>query len=115
MWQGAYDLTGEGTGCAVITGPGMRTVASSQLFVDVIGPLSTVTRSPAHLPLAGSVVLDAGDPVPASAGTPNGCPSPDQLGRARPQDDDGNGAVACDIGAVEGIEAIFANGFEDPA
>jgi hypothetical protein len=111
VWQGAYDLIGQDTGCAVIAGTGMQTVAPQQLFVDVIDALTAATTTQSHFPLPGSVVLDAGDPMPASDGSPNGCPSPDQHGRARPQDDDRDGAVACDIGAIEGTLLIFSDGF----
>lgn len=112
-WQGAYSLTGEGTGCAVVIGPGMRAVAPQLLFSDVVAPLSDATTLPAHIPLSQSIVLDAGDPVPATAGTPGGCPAYDQQARARPQDDDRDGVIACDIGALEGASVIFSNGFEE--
>lgn len=113
-YVGAYTLFGEGTGCGGIAGPGIQAIAPAQLFTSAIGLLSDATSLPAHVPLAGSIVLDAGDPVAMTTGTPNGCPSPDQLGRARPQDDDGDRVVACDLGALEGTAAIFADGFEDP-
>jgi CSLREA domain-containing protein len=112
VWQGAYDLVGEGTGCAVVAGTGMRTVAPQQLFVDVLEVPIDAAIEHSYFPLPGSVVIDAGEPMPASGGAPNGCPSTDQHGRARPQDDDGDGAVACDIGAIEGTRGIFGDGFE---
>lgn len=111
-WQAAFNLFGEGTGCTLIPGSNLRTVAPQQLFLDVISPLTTETSRPAHVPFSGSVVLDAGDTVVASPGTPDGCPSPDQFGRARPQDDDGDFLAACDLGAVEGPREIFGDGFE---
>jgi len=113
-WQGSYNMTGEGTGCAV-AGPGMRTVAPEQLFSEVVGPLSDATTLPAHIPLPQSAALDNGDSVPETAGVPGGCPSSDQQGRDRPQDDNGDGDIACDIGALEGASDIFRDDFEDPA
>ncbi|MEO5626864.1 MAG: choice-of-anchor Q domain-containing protein [Dokdonella sp.] len=43
------------------------------------------------------------------------CTSTDQRGQARPVDGDGDGVVACDIGAVEMQgDIIFSNGFDGP-
>lgn len=56
-------------------------------LADNSGPTLT------HALLAGSPALDAADP--------NDCPATDQRGIARPQDGDGDGAAACDVGAVE--------------
>lgn len=54
-----------------------------------------------HLPLVGSPVIDAGDPL--------NCPEVDQRGVLRPQDGDGDGNAICDIGAVEyEMESAFA-------
>jgi hypothetical protein len=52
-----------------------------------LGPTQT------HLPLAGSPVIDAGDPA--------SCPPTDQRGDARPVDGNGDGIASCDIGSVE--------------
>jgi CSLREA domain-containing protein len=46
-----------------------------------------------HAPGAASPALDAG--------LPGACPATDQRGLARPQDANGDGVAACDIGAVE--------------
>lgn len=50
--------------------------------------------TPTHLPLPGSPLVDAGDPLDCIDGI-------DQRGTPRPQDGDGDGVPACDIGAVE--------------
>ncbi|MEO5560697.1 MAG: right-handed parallel beta-helix repeat-containing protein [Dokdonella sp.] len=43
------------------------------------------------------------------------CTSTDQRGQPRPVDGDGDGVVACDVGAVEMQgDTIFANGFDSP-
>jgi len=60
--------------------------------------------TPTHVPLAGSPLLDAGDPQ---------CAGTDQRGIARPQDGDGDRAARCDIGAVEfQLPWIFSDRFE---
>jgi hypothetical protein len=114
-WVASFSRVGQATGCDAVTGPGVSTIAPDRLFLDVLAPLASGDMLPAHAPLAGSVVLDAGDPVAASVDHPSGCTVADQYGRARPQDDDGDGVAVCDIGAVEGPVGIFLDGFEDPA
>jgi CSLREA domain-containing protein len=55
-----------------------------------------------HALLSGSPAIDAGNPaVPGSGG--DACAATDQRGTARPQDGNGDGTVACDIGAYEGL------------
>ncbi len=57
-----------------------------------------------HRPLSGSVLQDGGlDSV---------CEAHDQLDQIRPQDDDLDGQAHCSIGAVEGIDVIFRNGWD---
>jgi hypothetical protein len=46
-----------------------------------------------HLPEPGSPAIDHG--------TNKNCPPQDQRGVARPQESDGQGAILCDVGAVE--------------
>ncbi len=66
-------------------------------LADNGGPSGTFT----HIPLPGSVVIDAGDD--------SRCPAQDQRDVSRPADGDGNGDATCDIGAVEGVpEPAFA-------
>ena len=55
----------------------------------LLGPLEGGT----HALLPGSPAIDAGDSV--------GCPATDQRGISRPQDGNGDGSSACDIGAFE--------------
>ena len=59
-------------------------------------PLLGALASDGTLPLLpGSPAIDAGDSTPAI------CPNHDQRGVARPQDGNGDGTAACDIGAYE--------------
>ena len=59
-------------------------------------PLLGALASDGTLPLLpGSPAIDAGDSTPAN------CPRHDQRGVARPQDGNGDGTAACDIGAYE--------------
>jgi parallel beta-helix repeat protein len=59
-----------------------------------LGPLQdNGGPTPTQALLPGSPAIDAGDVV--------GCPPTDQRGIARPQDGDGTGSAACDIGAYE--------------
>lgn len=80
--------------------------ASDQLGVDPqLQPLSSAggfTR--AHL--AGTPTIDRG--------TAAGCPGSDQRGVVRPQDGDGDGTAACDVGAVEAplADLLWTDGFE---
>jgi hypothetical protein len=60
----------------------------------LLGPLAQNGGLTAtHLPSAGSPALDHGPSL--------GCPGTDQRGVTRPRDGDGDGAPACDVGAVE--------------
>jgi hypothetical protein len=66
------------------------------MLADNGGP--TFTRAP----LAGSPVLDAGNPAtPGSGGV--ACEAVDQRGVTRPQDGTGDALARCDIGAVESM------------
>ncbi len=60
-------------------------------MLDTIGNNGGPTKT--HALLSGSPAVDSG--------SASGCPSVDQRGFIRPQDGDGNGGPACDIGAVE--------------
>ena len=53
-----------------------------------------------HLPLAGSPLIDAGDPS-GCTDADGGSLNVDQRGQPRPTDGDGDGTPRCDIGAVE--------------
>jgi uncharacterized repeat protein (TIGR01451 family)/CSLREA domain-containing protein len=67
----------------------------------LLGPLADnggPTRT--HALLSGSPAIDAGGDT--------GCPPTDQRGFARPDDGDGDGTAACDIGAYETLSADLA-------
>jgi hypothetical protein len=94
-----HNLMGAGTGCPS-TGPGDLTVAPTDVFTTVLGPLQrNGGRTETHALLPGSPAIDAGDAVCTDA---NGDPLlTDQRGRPRVVDGDGDGTAACDIGAFE--------------
>lgn len=72
-----------------LNGPGDMNNTDPQLgpLQDNGGPTQT------HLPLAGSLAVDTGNPL--------NCPPTDQRGFPRPYDGDGDGNAVCDIGSVE--------------
>ena len=86
--------------CLDALGPGDQTGEAPLLsgLGDQKGP------TPTHIPLAGSPLIDAGDPA---------CSGTDQRGIPRPQEGDGKGDARCDIGAVEfQLPMIFRDSFE---
>lgn len=65
----------------------------------MLGPLSEAGGStPAHFPLPGSPLVDAGET--------SDCPDIDQLGMPRPIDGNANGAADCDIGSIEYVDLM---------
>ncbi len=87
--SGGYNLFGANNGCSITAAAGDQLNAQANL-----GPLQHNGGIQAtRLPLPGSPALDAGSPA--------ACPALDERGQARPQDGDGDGTPACDIGAVE--------------
>ncbi|HET6545788.1 MAG TPA: choice-of-anchor Q domain-containing protein [Rhodanobacteraceae bacterium] len=68
-------------------------------------------RWPVHDLASGSPAIDSADPQLAGAG--GSCLGEDQDGVLRPLDGDGDGA-RCDMGAIEFVDLIFADGFEPP-
>lgn len=64
--------------------------------------------TPVHDLLPGSPAIDHGDPV-------GGFPSRDQDDVTRPLDGDGTGGARCDMGSIEFVDAIFADGFDPGA
>jgi hypothetical protein len=60
-----------------------------------------------HDLLPGSPAIDHADPG-------SSCPSRDQDDIPRPLDGDGVDGARCDMGSVEFVDAIFADGFETP-
>jgi len=70
-----------------------------------LGPFIDTGDYRSHFPLfSGSVAVDHADLATF--------PADDQLGEPRPQDGDGNGVAVCNSGAIEGVEGLFADGFE---
>ena len=61
--------------------------------------------TPVHDLQPGSPAIDHGDPT-------GGFPSRDQDDVPRPLDGDGIGGARCDMGSVEFVDAIFADGFD---
>ena len=85
-----YNLLQVTTGCVVTGDPTGNILGVSAHLVPLAdngGPTQTMALR------RSSPAIDAGSPA--------FCPVTDQRGIARPQDGDGDGAVACDIGAFE--------------
>jgi uncharacterized repeat protein (TIGR01451 family) len=67
----------------------------------MLGPLAdNGGPTPTHALLSGSPAIDGGSDT--------SCPPTDQRGAARPDDGDGDGNAACDIGAYEAVSANLA-------
>jgi len=90
--------------CAALGGPSVSTVGSFELapLQDQGGP------TPVRLPLDGSPLIDRDPKCALASGAPL---ERDQRGLPRPNDDDGDGEAACDLGAAE-RGPIFVDGFE---
>jgi len=96
-----YNLIGNTTGCTITATTGDIIGVTPRLgpLQDNGGP--TLTR--ALLP--GSPAIDAGNlAAPGSGG--NSCLAVDQRGIIRPQDGNNDGALQCDIGAVEVVWGV---------
>ena len=98
-----YNVIGNNNGCALSAAPGDQIGTFASPLNAKVGPLgnhggTTLT----HAPLAGSPLIDRGNPAaPGSGGA--ACEATDQTGIVRPRDGDGDGAVRCDSGAVESM------------
>jgi peptidoglycan hydrolase-like protein with peptidoglycan-binding domain len=96
---GTGPLEGAGSGHNLDSGSSCNLSAPGDLTSrnPLLGPLAfDGTRTPA----AGSPAIDAGDSTPAN------CSRKDARGVPRPQDGNGDGAAACDMGAVEVIRTL---------
>ncbi len=102
-----YSLDSDGT--CNLSGFGTGNLPNSD---PLLKPLAVrYGDTPVHDLRAGSPAIDHGDPqMFGSGGT---CLGEDQDGLLRPQDGDGGGA-RCDMGAIEYIDLLFADGFEPP-
>ena len=108
-----YSLLGSNSGCSwsADIGDQIGDVTGGAPPIDpLLGPLAdNGGSSRTHAPLAGSPVIDAGDPNSAT------CPVEDQRGYLRPIDGDNDGTARCDIGAHEHdsfLDVFFVDGFE---
>jgi CSLREA domain-containing protein len=73
----------------------------------------TISGMQTRAPLPGSALIDGGSPSGCQDTAANEPLATDQVGRPRAVDGPDVGTLAsCDIGAVEYLEAIFADGFE---
>jgi hypothetical protein len=99
------NVEGPGNSCGFDPLTDQVGVPDMRLEPLAFGNPDLVTRS--HQPRWNSPAVD--DPLGNLAG---GCPTPDQRLQARPKDGDGDGAAACDSGAVEARPPIFVDGFE---
>lgn len=113
-----YNVVGDRTQCSgFIDGVGGDQVGDSVAPIDpmLAALASNGGTTQTHLPMAGSPVLDLGNPM--------GCDDPDgvtlttdQRGFVRPVDADGDVSAVCDIGSVElgavPLTPIFTDGFE---
>ena len=99
-----FSLDSDGT-CLLSTGAG--NLPNVDPLLQPIGLRYGYT--PVHNLKRNSPAIDKGDPqMLGSGGT---CLSDDQDGLARPIDGDGGGA-RCDMGAIEYLDRIFADGFD---
>ena len=101
----AYSLDGDGS-CHLDSGTGNLSGVDPRL-----APLapSRYRELPVHVLLAGSPAIDSADPQMDGSG--GSCLIEDEDGVWRPLDGNGGGA-RCDMGAMEFIDLIFADGFE---
>ena len=102
-----YNLVGISDGCTLSVNSATNQIGSAASPIDPkLGTLQVIAGAPTPtqvLPLLpGSPAIDAGDSILFTNG--GTCYSPDQVGTARPQDDNGDGTAACDIGAVEYVQ-----------
>ena len=100
--SGGGNLESPGDSCGLDPSVDQTNVTDAKLL-----PLGNYGgATPSHMPQADSPAVD--DPM----GATTSCPSYDQrLGPNRPQDGNGDGFFACDIGAIE-RDILFSDGFE---
>lgn len=90
-----YNLVGNGDGCGFTATTGDLVGSGANSIAPALGPLAlNGGRTPTHLPMTGSPVIDAGNPATVGADEAL-CPPVDQRGVRRPAQ------RRCDIGAAE--------------
>ncbi len=98
-----YNVTGGGTGCANLNGPGDTTVDPADVFSLVLDPALADNGGPT---LTHALQGGAQNPAVDIGGS---CAPEDQRGFPAPVDGDGDGVPRCDAGSVErGAAAIAA-------
>lgn len=105
-----YNLVGIADGCSITAASSDQVGTATTPIDPKLGSLQAIGGNGTRvLPLlSGSPAIDAADPqIVGSGGT---CYSPDQVGTTRPQDDNGDGTAACDIGAVEYVKKSSGGG-----
>ncbi|MEM7708058.1 MAG: choice-of-anchor Q domain-containing protein [Pseudomonadota bacterium] len=95
------NLLGDLAGCELSPLP--SDILAEDADLNPIGPNGVLV--PTLNPRITSLLVDGGDAA--------SCPAGDARGVTRPEDGNGDGSAACDIGAVElRVDGLFASGFE---
>jgi CSLREA domain-containing protein len=115
-------LAGNGPGFQSADCSNLRSAGGGNIIGSVAGcnasllPSDRTGIDPGLAPLAdngGATRTHLPGPAALDSATEAGCTARDQRSVVRPQDGDGDGSAACDVGAVEiGEGVLFANGFE---
>ena len=86
--------------------------ASCQLNTTTFTLVPALADGPVAIREPISVVAYAPSSRVIDAANSSQCLGSDALGSSRPRDGNGDGVIACDIGAYELVDAIFRSGFE---
>ncbi len=108
--NGGHNIDADGS-CNLPAVSGNQSAVDPQLHpLASVYPFTVLFRY--HRLAPTSPAIDQGSPLPVNVGDPNACQQFDQIGRTRPQDNNGDGVARCDIGALES-DLIFYHGFDD--